>query len=152
MFNEQLNLVCLTRNQREYARIQKLINLSNDLQVHGIHPAQGLRIARRLKAANNKLTDKQILMQICSLLQNKIASVNTKNDTQVEHFLTSTILPQPINTVTGYVSPVIDIQPDIHFIRTQRRYNKRRYARVRAVSRPSFWSGMMLSTLATGAF
>lgn len=26
----------------------------------------------------------------------------------------------------------------IHFIRTQRRYNKRRYARMRAVSRPSF--------------
>lgn len=27
---------------------------------------------------------------------------------------------------------------NIHFIRTQRRYNKRRYARMRAVSRPSF--------------
>lgn len=26
----------------------------------------------------------------------------------------------------------------IHFIRTQRHYNKRRYARMRAVSRPSF--------------
>jgi hypothetical protein len=27
---------------------------------------------------------------------------------------------------------------NLHFIRTQRRYNKRRYARMRAVSRPSF--------------
>ncbi len=30
------------------------------------------------------------------------------------------------------------ITPELHLIRTQRRFNKRRYARVRAVSRPSF--------------
>lgn len=41
---------------------------------------------------------------------------------------------------------------DIHFIRTQRRYNKRRYARVRAVSRPSFWVGNLLSCLLIGMF
>lgn len=41
---------------------------------------------------------------------------------------------------------------EIHFIRTQRRYNKRRYARVRAVSRPSFWVGNLLSCLLVGMF
>lgn len=41
---------------------------------------------------------------------------------------------------------------NIHFIRTQRRYNKRRYARMRAVSRPSFWSGSLLSSMGVGMF
>lgn len=41
---------------------------------------------------------------------------------------------------------------DIHFIRVQRRYNKRRYGRVRAVSRPSFWLGNLISCLLVGMF
>lgn len=41
---------------------------------------------------------------------------------------------------------------NIHFIRTQRRYNKRRYARMRAVSRPSFWSGSLMSSMGVGMF
>nr|QIB71985.1 hypothetical protein [Gruberia lanceolata] len=35
----------------------------------------------------------------------------------------------------------------IHFIRTQRRYNKRRYSKIRAISRPSFFSGIALSSI-----
>jgi len=41
---------------------------------------------------------------------------------------------------------------DIHFIRVQKRFNKRRYARARVVSRPSFWGGSLLSSLALGMF
>lgn len=40
----------------------------------------------------------------------------------------------------------------IHFIRTQRRYNKRRYSRVRAFSRPSFFAGISLSSMFIGSF
>lgn len=40
----------------------------------------------------------------------------------------------------------------LHLIRTQRRYNKRRYARVRAVSRPSFWFGSLLGSIGLGLF
>jgi len=40
----------------------------------------------------------------------------------------------------------------IHFIRTQRRYNKRRYSRVRAFSRPSFFAGISLSSMMVGSF
>ena len=35
----------------------------------------------------------------------------------------------------------------LHFIRVQRRYNKRRYSKVRAYSRPSFFAGITLSNL-----
>lgn len=40
----------------------------------------------------------------------------------------------------------------LHLVRTQRRYNKRRYARVRAVSRPSFWFGALLGSIGLGLF
>lgn len=40
----------------------------------------------------------------------------------------------------------------IFFIRNQRRYNKRRYSRVRAFSRPSFFAGSALSTLLVAMF
>lgn len=40
----------------------------------------------------------------------------------------------------------------IHFIRLQKRYNKRRYLRVRVVSRPSFWAGSLLSCICIGMF
>lgn len=35
----------------------------------------------------------------------------------------------------------------IHFIRTQRRYNKRRYSKIRVISRTSFFSGISFSSL-----
>jgi hypothetical protein len=40
----------------------------------------------------------------------------------------------------------------LHFIRTQRRYNKRRYGRMRAMSRPSFWAGALFSAMGLGMF
>lgn len=49
-----------------------------------------------------------------------------------------------INNATNYFN--------IHFIRLQKHYNKRRYLRVRVISRPSFWSGMLLSTISLGMF
>lgn len=38
----------------------------------------------------------------------------------------------------------------IHFIRVQRRYNKRRYSKVRVSSRPSFFAGIALSSIMSG--
>lgn len=38
----------------------------------------------------------------------------------------------------------------INFLRVQRRYNKRRYSKVRVVSRPSFFAGISLSSLFLG--
>jgi hypothetical protein len=40
----------------------------------------------------------------------------------------------------------------IHFIRVQRRYNKRRYSRVKAFSRPSFFGGIALSSIFLSCF
>jgi hypothetical protein len=40
----------------------------------------------------------------------------------------------------------------IHFLRVQRRYNKRRYSRVRAFSRPPFFAGISLSTAFLACF
>lgn len=39
---------------------------------------------------------------------------------------------------------------NINFLRTQRRYNKRRYSKVRVVSRTSFFSGIALSSIFLG--
>lgn len=38
----------------------------------------------------------------------------------------------------------------INFLRVQRRYNKRRYSKVRAISRPSFFGGISLSSILLG--
>jgi len=40
----------------------------------------------------------------------------------------------------------------IHFLRVQRRYNKRRYSKVRAISRPSFFAGISLSSILVANF
>lgn len=40
----------------------------------------------------------------------------------------------------------------IHFIRVTRHYNKRRYARVRAVSRPPFWAGGTMCSIFIGMY
>ena len=40
----------------------------------------------------------------------------------------------------------------INFLRVQRRYNKRRYSKVRTVSRPSFFAGISLSSIFVGMF
>jgi len=40
----------------------------------------------------------------------------------------------------------------LNFLRVQRRYNKRRYSKVRAYSRPSFFAGITLSNLLLACF
>ena len=40
----------------------------------------------------------------------------------------------------------------IFFLRVQRRYNKRRYSKVRVTSRPSFFAGITLSSILVGLF
>ena len=40
----------------------------------------------------------------------------------------------------------------LHFMRQHHKYNKRPFARVRAISRPSFWAGMAISSAAIGTF
>ena len=153
-----LHLACTPRSQRH---ISGLVLFSQACQRVGVHPAQGIRLAQRcygqdyseLKAWPTLARATQLAVTIKLQLQHvKAPKILVACARQPEHFLLETQLPKLLSQVTGYVSPVLDVQPDIHFIRTQRRYNKRRYARVRAISRPSFWAGMMLSTVATGAF
>ena len=49
---------------------------------------------------------------------------------------------------TSYIKDVYDI----HFIRMSKRYNKRRYSKVRAISRPPFWFGNLVSCICIGMF
>jgi hypothetical protein len=122
-------------------RIKTLSGFSYDCTKDGIHVAQGLRIIRRdYHIRRIKVTRAASPLEyLNTLLKPQPTTVVTANTRYLpEHFLLTTILPPTLNRLTGYVSPVLDIQPDIHFIRTQRRYNKRRYARVRVASRPSF--------------
>lgn len=112
-----------------------------------MHPAQGLRVGKRcfheeyeqLFAQPTYERANTLAQQIKQHLSpNQHTDIKIQGELRPEHFLLETQLPQPLNSLKGYVSPILNVQPDIHFIRTQRRYNKRRYARVRAVSRPSF--------------
>lgn len=159
MFVCSLASLTTTTNTKARSRVQQLSTLSELCESAGLAPAQGLRIIKRnwhtsahefLQLSANQLS--QLVNDILSSLQLRATQVIYTTQQFPEHFLHTTIIPTALNTHQGYVSPVVNIYPDIHFVRTQRRFNKRRYARVRAVSRPSFWSGMMLSTLATGAF
>lgn len=117
-----------------------------------------MRVARRHNQtiADQVRGDKKAASALAESVHKRVAPKGTtvlmETIAMPEHFLLQTMLPTNINEVQGYVSPVLDIQPDVHFVRTQRRFNKRRYSRVRVSSRPSFWTGMMLSTIATGAF
>ena len=125
----------------------------------GLHPAQAIRILRRngtniyLQLSSMSKADvRKLVNKVALRLESKNQVLTDSVRLQPEHFLTQTLLPTSLITTDNYVSPAIDVHPTIHFIRVQRHYNKRRYARVRAVSRPSFWAGMMLSTVMTGAF
>lgn len=121
--------------------------LSQECQTIGVHPAQGLRVGQRCyRDSYNQLLlqpTRGLAINLAANIQ-KYLNENTNINIRVhaepkpEHFLLETQLPQPLKNASGYISPVLNVQPDIHFIRTQRRYNKRRYARVRAISRPSF--------------
>lgn len=55
----------------------------------------------------------------------------------------------------GVLTKVLDFGKNtytIHFLRVQRRYNKRRYSKVRAISRPSFFAGISLSSILVANF
>lgn len=114
---------------------------------YGVHPAQGLRIVKRhyptqfiaFKQLPTRF-DANILADNVHKILHKSQPSKVKRLPAIvpDHFALNTIIPNNLNNVTGYVSPTQNVHPDIHFIRTQRRYNKRRYARVRAISRPPF--------------
>lgn len=146
-----------TTSPKSY-HVDALCLLSRLCAVNGVHPAQGLRLARRHYPRLWADLKKQPTLELAENLFNKIQSETLRTiktlDIQYapEHFLLDTNLKCTFEQHESYTAPYKNPHPEIHFIRTQRRYNKRRYARVRAVSRPSFWAGMMLSTLVTGAF
>ncbi len=141
--------------------ISALITLSQGISKLGLESASGLRILRsryteELEAyfANPTKTTYYFFLAELKNLQNqwlksataiKVTDLQTHLDT---HFMFHVYLDNPLTN-----QRLVDsIKPEIQFVRTQRRYNKRRYSRVRAVSRPSFWSGAMLSTTATAMF
>lgn len=159
MFNHQLNAAQCSANIRTQQRIAQLCAISEECEQQAVHPAQGLRLWRRAQATTQLTPDLTTQQGVHAALSALILddacatpTVQTARAPAADHYLTQTILPRPHQFAADFTVSVLDIQPDVHFIRTQRRYNKRRYARVRATSRPSFWAGMMLSTVSTGAF
>ena len=159
----QLNLPRIPKSI--YIAPSALIHLSASSLKLNINPAQSLRIIRlfcsktwiQFKCTN----DPKLYFQLINFLKNFFLNshlnkeaVETRNFSYFidTHFLFHTIFPTNDNSlVSVYNSSLYDLNV-IHFIRTQRRYNKRRYARVRAVSRPSFWAGMLTSTICVGVF
>lgn len=161
MFISKFETLANSTEPKLQSRIQSVVQFSKACTKLGLHPAQGIRIAKRVNLKQYTIMQSNVnvttIQQIAAnahthVTLNKNTNVQALSQLQPDHFLVHTMLPLTLNKINGYVSPILNIQPDIHFIRTQRRFNKRRYARVRAISRPSFWTGMMLSTIATGAF
>ena len=74
-------------------------------------------------------------------LQNNTQNITFKN-TNIVHYLTYFQL-QPIKSFKTF---------NIFFLRSQRRYNKRRYSKARLYSRSSFFGGCALSTIFVGNF
>ena len=128
---------------------------SRACNITNVHPAQGLRVIKRLMP-NTWATYLKKPSQLKSYQLSLYAAAKIKKHKictkKPEHFLLKTnIVPFKLAFISN-IPEYKRTNVDIHFIRTQRRYNKRRYTRVRATSRPPFWSGMMLSTLSVGAF
>lgn len=125
------------------ARLQAFTRVCEE---QGLHPAQGLRLAHSATGAlvNRALDNPNVgaLVEQVQALKAQVASrtstITSAPHLHPEHFLLQTKLGSAPNKRHGYYSPVLDIAPDIAFIRTQRRFNKRRYSRVRVASRPSF--------------
>lgn len=140
----ELELTRITVSTSRYlrARVDSVCNFSESCESTSVHPAQGLRVGKRhtlvQPAATATVPSQQdVLAASTAVLQivqpGRKCTVVTRNHVAPEHFLLRTIL----DTFTT-VQSALPVIPDIHFVRTQRHYNKRRYARVRAVSRPSF--------------
>jgi hypothetical protein len=117
---------------------------------YDIEPAQLMRILRSKfhsdwnKHLKSEISTADLESLICTQILPDLGRGLYKRYLSPNHFLLKTSINVGNNT--------IDTTPTINFIRTQRRYKKRRYARVRANSRPSFWAGMLFSTLMTAAF
>lgn len=147
-----------TPSPRASKHIVALTLISSNLTNSDVSPAQGIRVLRIFFGARwtnfiknptpidaATLTNSVVKFLMANHTTNSIRTVNSFGLLR-SPFLMNTNMSSDFNTS----KPLLP--PSIHFIRTQRRYNKRRYARVRAVSRPSFWAGAMTSTLATGMF
>jgi hypothetical protein len=153
-----MNRAPIITSSKQHTYIKGLIYISELLTHHNIPAAQGLRLIHKnhpqiwrhiTTEQDYKLSD-STYCQLINNLQEYLGKFNMHDTTKPDHFLLTTNLTPPNLSLEGRGSLLPS--PDIHFVRTQRRYNKRRYARVRATSRPSFWAGMLLSTLVTGAF
>lgn len=160
-FNPHITLINNpSSNLKTY--LNTLITLSQGIHKLGFNVSSGMRILKNIddETFNNfflnptKKTYYSFLQYLNDIKKTWIQtnknikisdlSINTDN-----HFLFNVYLTNP--TIKKTLKPIA-LTPEIQFIRTQRRYNKRRYSRVRAVSRPSFWSGAMISTVATSMF
>lgn len=116
-----------------------LIYFTRVIQQLNGQPAQALRTAEILYPKHYRLlckTGSEILAtRLAEIVLQRLTPTHILNCQRVKphHFLTHTQFHRDSVTQT-FNSPT----PTMFFVRTQRRYNKRRYARVRAVSRPSF--------------
>lgn len=134
-------------NSRQQLYIKSLVYFTDACMQQGMHAAQGLRLAKRhfpnvynnLKLYPTRVAAQTLAQSVKQIISRDIMlKIKSLPMVQPDHFALQTVIPTNLNSHTGYLLLTKDVHPDIQFIRTQRRYNKRRYARVRAVSRPSF--------------
>lgn len=138
----EFTMITMSTSQHLRGRVTGLCDFSQSCEHTSLHPAQGLRVGKRrakdalveLAVESSQQAASAVSDVVLSIVQPiRQCTVVTRNHIVPEHFLLRTIVDNFEDTQKAF--PVV---PDVHFIRTQRRYNKRRYARVRAVSRPSF--------------
>lgn len=107
---------------------------------------------------------KKILLKYSYIIFNNYNNLITFNNiTTPNHFLNYNNINNTENIVINFSKIKLSLKNNslnlnkflnfnknkftIHFIRVQRRYNKRRYSKVRVVSRPSFFAGISLSSI-----
>ena len=167
--NEALNIA-----ERDYnvESAQALLRLSAGLEKFNIDSKQGIKCGmifyrnEWLAFINN--ANKYNYLKLLKLIKKFYNNLNSYNKSIVLHNLNHItdfhfLCNFPYNTfatnkvdlnndITKKTNFYLDSNFDIHFIRLQKHYNKRRYGRQRAISRPSFWSGSLLGCTGIGMF
>lgn len=129
----------------EYKKLWKLFNNSKSL----IYPSNYLT-SFSSKHTNSSLLEQSFSVKKMFFLQKKIHKTNKKLKSYI-YTLPHISKFQKLWLRTSGYDYSLNLYT-IHFLRVQRRYNKRRYSKVRVYSRPSFFGGICLGSLFISCF
>ena len=129
----------------EYKKLWKLFNNSKSL----IYPSNYLT-SFSSKHTNSSLLEQSFSVNKMFFLQKKIHKTNKKLKSYI-YTLPHISKFQKLWLRTSGYDYSLNLYT-IHFLRVQRRYNKRRYSKVRVYSRPSFFGGICLGSLFISCF